>query len=83
MKKLILNPSSFNQGEVLTRAQLKKVMGGLGSESGTPGSCTVTFVCGTSGTISCTSANGICKREPATKTENAYVQCDDDPKTYC
>lgn len=34
MKKLSLKASIFNKGEVLTRAQLKKVMGGDGSESG-------------------------------------------------
>lgn len=34
MKKLILNPNAFNKGEVLTRAQLKKVMGGDGSDTG-------------------------------------------------
>ncbi|MGM9476841.1 hypothetical protein ACS5PU_10430 [Pedobacter sp. GSP4] len=28
MKKLSLNPNAFDKGEVLTRAQLKKVMGG-------------------------------------------------------
>lgn len=31
MKKLILKPNAINNGEVLTRAQLKKVMGGTGS----------------------------------------------------
>lgn len=39
MKKLTLKPNTVTKGEVLTRAQLKKVMGGdLGSNgSGTPG----------------------------------------------
>jgi len=31
MKKLSLNASAFPKGEVLTRAQLKKVLGGDGS----------------------------------------------------
>lgn len=36
MKKLKLSTSTFNRGEVLTRAQLKKVFGGdTGSGSGT------------------------------------------------
>lgn len=36
MKKLTLNSNAFNKGEVLTRAQLKKVMGGSGSGDGNP-----------------------------------------------
>jgi len=31
MKKLKLNASAFQNGEVLTRSQLKKVLGGTGS----------------------------------------------------
>ena len=31
MKKLMLDPNAFDAGEVLTRAELKKVMGGFGS----------------------------------------------------
>ncbi|MDQ0968484.1 hypothetical protein QFZ20_003887 [Flavobacterium sp. W4I14] len=34
MKKLSLKPNAFDKGEVLTRAQLRKVMGGDGSGSG-------------------------------------------------
>ncbi|ARS40447.1 hypothetical protein CA265_12580 [Sphingobacteriaceae bacterium GW460-11-11-14-LB5] len=34
MKKLSLKPNAFKKGEVLTRAQLKKVMGGTGSGIG-------------------------------------------------
>ena len=45
MKKLKLSATAFNKGEVLSRAQLKKVMGGLGS--GTP--CAVDFDCGVAG----------------------------------
>jgi len=52
MKKLSLKSNAFDKGEVLTREQLKKVMGGDGSE---PGSCTYT-----SGNASCTSTNGDC-----------------------
>lgn len=45
MKKLKLTPSTYNRGEVLTKAQLKKVMGGGGS--GTP--CIIDFDCGVAG----------------------------------
>ncbi|MBE5322223.1 hypothetical protein IM793_23925 [Pedobacter sp. MR2016-19] len=34
MKKLTLKPNAFEKDEVLTRTQLKKVMGGDGSGSG-------------------------------------------------
>lgn len=34
MKKLKLTQNAVNKGEVLTRAQLKKAMGGMGSEAG-------------------------------------------------
>lgn len=38
MKKLSLNAPAFQKGEVLTRSQLKKVLGGDGSGGpGTPG----------------------------------------------
>lgn len=37
MKKLSLKPNAFSKGEVLTRAQLKKVMGGDASATGSGG----------------------------------------------
>lgn len=43
MKKLILKRPDFKDGEVLTRSQLKKVLGGDGSGSG--GSGTVKKKC--------------------------------------
>lgn len=45
MKKLKLNSNAFNNGEMLTRAQLKKVMGGEGSMF----SCNADFDCGIAG----------------------------------
>lgn len=36
MKKLKLTAIKFHEGEVLTRTQLKKVMGGYGSSTGNP-----------------------------------------------
>jgi len=39
MKKLKLNASAFQNGEVLTRMQLKNVLGGSGSGSGGTGLC--------------------------------------------
>jgi len=38
MKKLSLKPNVINKGEILTRTQLKKVMGGNGSGTGS-GNC--------------------------------------------
>ncbi len=46
MKKLTLTPNAFDKGEVLTRTQLKKVMGGSGSGSGH--GCTHYYTDGTS-----------------------------------
>lgn len=41
MKKLSLKSNAFDKGEVLTRSQLKKVMGGVGSGlSGCNANCT-------------------------------------------
>ena len=37
MKKLKLNVLAFQKGEVLTRSQLKKVLGGSGSDDGSGG----------------------------------------------
>jgi len=39
MKKLKLNASAFQAGEALTRTELKKVLGGLGSSNGSGGCC--------------------------------------------
>ena len=44
MRKLTLNASAFQKGEVLTRAQMKKVSGGTGSGiCHTPVICTITW----------------------------------------
>jgi len=44
MKKLSLNASALHKGEVLTRTQLKKVSGGVGSGGCvTPGLCRITY----------------------------------------
>lgn len=42
MKKLKLNSNAFDKGEVLTRSQLKKVMGGDGS-GGAGGNCSINY----------------------------------------
>lgn len=39
MKKLSLNALAFQKGEVLTRSQLKKVLGGTGSDEGSDDDC--------------------------------------------
>ncbi len=71
MKKLKLTPSTYNRGEVLTKAQLKKVMGGDGSGSpcmnngdcGINGNCVYGY-CSNSGSMgggnSCQVNNGGC-----------------------
>lgn len=44
MKKLNLKSNAFNKGEVLTRAQLKKVLGGDGSEDFGSGSADISKI---------------------------------------
>ncbi|WP_029274759.1 hypothetical protein [Pedobacter borealis] len=51
MKKIVLR-STFDKGEVLSRTQLKKVMGGTGSTDNA-GNVTCTAVCGPEFTITC------------------------------
>ncbi len=58
MKKLSLKNLKFEVGNMLERKQLKSVFGGSG---GYDGSCTATLTCNT-GSISCTSPTGDCKR---------------------
>lgn len=84
MKKLKLTPSNYNRGEVLTKAQLKKVMGGDGS--GTP--CSSDFNCGVyghcisgycdnsyGGGASCQVNNGGCDYGRACIYDGSGTQC--------
>jgi hypothetical protein len=61
MKKLNLNVSNLNATEILSREELKKVLGGTeGSGNGTSTTCTAT--CSKNGsTITCTSSKNDCK----------------------
>lgn len=72
----------MKNAKLLSKAEMKNVLGGNAPVGGV-GTCTVSFTCGSSGSISCSSDKGVCKRGPSSDTENAWVQCDDDPKTYC
>jgi hypothetical protein len=67
MRKLILK-SVFDKGEVLTRAQLRKVMGGKGSFS----SCSATCTCpgGQTITYSIDDCDGVCDA-----ADNGGVHC--------
>lgn len=75
MEKLKLSSKAFNEGEVLNRSQLKKVMGGDGSGgSGTGGggsTCSATASCGSNASVSCDGygTNG------CFASDNAYVEC--------
>lgn len=62
MKKLKLNISNLQSAEILTREQLKKVMGGLASGSGAacPSDC--------SGSCTAGGANGKCRWTSDKKT---------------
>ncbi len=64
MKKLNLKNLKLSSSDLLQREQLKSVFGGYIPPSrggGNYGSCTVTLDC-YSGTVSCTSQTGDCKR---------------------
>ncbi|MFL9485007.1 hypothetical protein ACI6Q2_19640 [Chitinophagaceae bacterium LWZ2-11] len=81
MKKLKLKALEFGAKEVLTREQLKRVLGGDGSgdgndvyldggDSGGFASCTVTCHC-----TSTVTNRGICKSNPCSATDDVGVQC--------
>ncbi|NLR78213.1 hypothetical protein [Chitinophaga eiseniae] len=76
MKKLKLTALDLGAKELLTREQLKNVMGGDGSGSGGAGSCTYTQTCA-HGSVSCTSASGDCDHLwDDTHTFTIGVTCD-------
>lgn len=77
MKKISLNISAFNKGEVLTRAQLKKVMGGDGSGegSGLVSSCSVTCPSGVKKDKDCGNGN-------TCKTSGTKITCGGDPTAH-
>ncbi|TWF40644.1 hypothetical protein FHW36_104327 [Chitinophaga polysaccharea] len=80
MKKLKLTALDLGAKELLTREQLKNVMGGDGSGSGT-GSCTYTQNCA-NGSVSCSSPTGDCSFIwDDTHTFTIGVKCDGDSHT--
>lgn len=75
MKKLKLTALDLGAKELLSREQLKNVMGGDGSGSGTA-SCTYTQNCA-NGSVSCTSSTGNCSYMwDNTHTFTIGVSCD-------
>lgn len=77
MKKLKFKALELGAQELLTREQLKQVMGGNDGSGGSgAGSCTYTKNC-SSGSVSCTSATGDCSwiYDP-TNTFTIGVRCD-------
>lgn len=66
MKKLRLNTSAFNKSEVLSRSQLKKVLGGNG-----PGSKGHPCV----GDIDCSPPNGLCRGGYCCPADNYLLEC--------
>lgn len=77
MKKLKFKALELGAKELLTREQLKQVMGGNdGSDGSGAGSCTYTQTCA-GGSISCTSATGDCQRIwDSTNSFTIGVKCD-------
>lgn len=77
MKKLKLRAMELGAKEVLTRAQLKNVLGGIAP----PGKCTVTQTCA-HGSVSCQGSGGSCYFV-TNGTGQVGVQCDSDPGVFC
>lgn len=76
MKKLKLRAMELGAKEVLTRAQLMNVLGGI-----LPGKCTVTQTCA-HGSVSCQGAGSSCYFV-TNATGQSGVQCDSDPGVFC
>lgn len=96
MKKLKLNQTSFAGAEILSRAQLKKVMGGTGSDTiGTPGGdngnpCANDACSGSAGTLVCQDGEGNqlignCNEYPPGQVQGSHNGCrtNDGPDYWC
>lgn len=85
MKKISLE--SLTAREILSREELKKIIGGLdGSASGgdSGGTCSVSVTCNSGdNTISCSGSGGSCQYKDDTAWSIGWVQCDKDPKVSC
>ena len=75
MKKLRLNSLEFKQSEMLSREQLKKIIGGSGS--GNNEGCSATAACldGSTTTVSCPFVDSMCTSVDASGTHNGYAYC--------
>jgi len=84
MKKLKLSELNLGDAEVLSRKELKKVLGGINSGSGGGsgtggsgmGSCTETCATGSNGSQSCTSIKGDCSHEENLFGTVTSISCD-------
>ncbi len=85
MEKLRLKAINLGAREVLTREQLKNVLGGSGETgSGAGGTCTVTVTCLKGATITCNGSGANCHYENVSSYGyGGWVQCDSDPKIVC
>ena len=81
MKKLKFKALALGAKELLTREQLKQVVGGNDGSSGSGGgSCTFSFNCPDGSTISCTSPNHDCG--PLKNSEGVIIGVKCDGKSY-
>ncbi len=83
MKRLISKPNAFNKGQVLTRAQLKKVVGGTGNPLA---ECKAHCKCPTGYSPKPTALNGwdisvVCTGVPCGAQDNNKVVCGTTEKT--
>lgn len=82
MKKLTLNLQHIEGTQVLTREQLKKVLGGNALVT-TGGSCSVSMQCGDGMTISCTGTGNRCYANITCSDGSPGIQCDEDGPLCC
>lgn len=80
MKKLKLDVQNLKEAELLTKEELKKILGGSGSGGGNEG-CSATASCsdGTTATVSCSNIDSTCTAVDATGTQNGYAYCQGGP----
>ncbi|SIN74237.1 hypothetical protein [Chitinophaga niabensis] len=81
MKKLKLDLHNIEGSQVLTREQLKKVLGGVANVT-TAGNCSISQACHSGLTISCSGSGSACKSVTCA-SGTVGIQCDSDDPICC
>ncbi|SIN74206.1 hypothetical protein [Chitinophaga niabensis] len=83
MKKLKLNLHHIESSQVLTREQLKKVLGGAVNTTTQGGYCSASVDCGNGTTASCTGTGNRCYHNVTCANGAAGVRCDEGEMLCC